>query len=716
MYKNRLCKYFMLTMVFLTFSAVFIKHTQAEEKANLTIEELMKKAEKVHTLIKEKEAEGLDVSNALKLDQESKEAAGKGNIALAGKLLDDAIMSLTATSNENNTADENKEPVTKEILMEKAKKLRSLIDESAIKGINVSHILKLDHESRIATEKGDLDLADKLLDDAIKSLTGLTDDEKPGAGGKETVTPDKPAKKRETFNTLIEEKAGKGINVSEIFKLDKLSREAASKGDQALASKLLDDAIKRMSAMTGNVKPAKKTVDISINAEKVLVTEGVPKYERGEEVDDYKSAFDTKTVEAKDGIVKLEIGYVPVFIEEAVNTSSGKTPLEKSPFGFHPANTYSGPVDRNVDRLLPPSKLGYVYNHALDIGVRWNRPEFYALWNIIQKTDADIKKGVFNWKENDYVYGSVPKDIGIVGNIAGIEMRTVRGRDPFPRTFTFKSKELEEKYIFFVQKLVERYDGDGIDDMPGLKNPVKYWQVDNEPDLGTQDWQGYAHLVEITYKAIKKTCPECKVITGGLAQGEEGFDKFFAPVLEKLHGRCIDVFDFHIYGLAGAWQYYSLFVDKIKTCLQKNSFKNTEIWILETGTYSGKPEMFTGSGTKTLPEQTEEWQAADLIKRYVVGLSLGIKKIFWAFGIFEGFTGQGSHEFDHTGLVYVKKDHNDPKRYQDTKKLSYYAYKMLTEKLEGSNFLRIENLNPREGVYAYKFVKFGKHVYVVWTE
>ena len=35
--------------------------------------------------------------------------------------------------------------------------------------------------------------------------------------------------------------------------------------------------------------------------------------------------------------------------------------------------------------------------------------------------------------------------------------------------------------------------------MPGLKNPVKYWQVDNEPDLGTQDWEGYAHLMEITF-------------------------------------------------------------------------------------------------------------------------------------------------------------------------------------------------------------------------
>jgi hypothetical protein len=789
MYKNKFCKYCIITLVFLAFFAVLIKYTQAEEKASLTIEELIKKAEKVQTLMKEKGAEGLDVSKALKLDQESKQAAEKGDIALAGKLLDDAIASLTETSGEKKPAEEQKEPVTRETLVEKARKLRSLIDESAKKGMNVSHVLKLDQESRIATEKGDLaladkllddaieslsestdkeepgaantepvtseslmkkaeklralmkekkakgsdisetlkldqmsleaaekgnfSLADKLLDDAIKSLTGVADKEKPGVSGKETGAPDKAAKKLETFHALIEEKLDKGMNVSEVFKLDQLSREAASKGDQALAVKLLDDAIKRMSAMTGNVKPAKKTVEIPVNAEKVLVTEGVPKYERGEEVEDYKSAFDTKTVEAKDGIVKVEVGYVPVFIEEAENTSSGKTPMENVPFGFHPANTYSIVVDRNENNLVLPSKMGYTFHNALDIGVRWTRPEFYANWGVIQKTDRDLKEGIFDWAEYDYVYGKTPKEIGIVGNIGGFEFRTVKGKDPFPRTFRFQTKELEKKYIFFVQKLVERYDGDGVDDMPGLQNPIHYWQVDNEPDIGTQDWEGFAHLVEITAKAIKSACAGCKVIMGGLAQGETGFDMFFLPVLRKLNGQYVDIFDFHSYGPAGAWHYYKL-ADKIKAGLAKTGFKNTDIWILESGTYCGKPQVSISGGSK-VPAQTEKQQATDLIKRYVYGVSVGIKKIFWAFGIVEGFTGKGNHEFDYMGLMYQRKPDNAG-RIQEAKKLGYYAYKKMTEKLEGCNFSSIKSLNSGEGVYAFQLNRSGKSVYVVWVE
>ena len=37
-------------------------------------------------------------------------------------------------------------------------------------------------------------------------------------------------------------------------------------------------------------------------------------------------------------------------------------------------------------------------------------------------------------------------------------------------------------YVRWVEAVVERYE-DGIDDMPNLKSPIVYWEVDNEPDL-----------------------------------------------------------------------------------------------------------------------------------------------------------------------------------------------------------------------------------------
>jgi hypothetical protein len=40
-----------------------------------------------------------------------------------------------------------------------------------------------------------------------------------------------------------------------------------------------------------------------------------------------------------------------------------------------------------------------------------------------------------------------------------------------------------EDYTEFLKKLVERYDGDGVNDMPELKYPVKYWEIMNEPAM-----------------------------------------------------------------------------------------------------------------------------------------------------------------------------------------------------------------------------------------
>jgi len=38
-------------------------------------------------------------------------------------------------------------------------------------------------------------------------------------------------------------------------------------------------------------------------------------------------------------------------------------------------------------------------------------------------------------------------------------------------------------YSRFVGAVIERYDGDGIDDMPGLRYPILHWEVFNEPAM-----------------------------------------------------------------------------------------------------------------------------------------------------------------------------------------------------------------------------------------
>jgi hypothetical protein len=83
----------------------------------------------------------------------------------------------------------------------------------------------------------------------------------------------------------------------------------------------------------------------------------------------------------------------------------------------------------------------------------------------------------------------------------------------------------------FVNSMVERYDGDGQADMPGLARPIKYWEIWNEPDL-RQGWNPPDHpahqfngtaadavrLLQVAYAAVKAADPGATVVGPASAQ------------------------------------------------------------------------------------------------------------------------------------------------------------------------------------------------------
>jgi hypothetical protein len=97
-----------------------------------------------------------------------------------------------------------------------------------------------------------------------------------------------------------------------------------------------------------------------------------------------------------------------------------------------------------------------------------------------------------------------------------------------------------EEYLDWVKAVVERYDGDGVSDMPGLSIPIKYWEVMNEPDLNAAHldfYQGtpsdYAELLVRTAKAIHEADPEAKVLIAGAAGGNKNFLDFYRAVFKN---------------------------------------------------------------------------------------------------------------------------------------------------------------------------------------
>lgn len=387
-------------------------------------------------------------------------------------------------------------------------------------------------------------------------------------------------------------------------------------------------------------------------------------------------------------------GVFALILSTAQRSSGYDTETLDSPFGMHPASMSYSVQD---DKSFVAAKL---------MNVGWHRPHVYAFQFLIQK---DIKKQAYDFKMHDNLYGKVPVSLKIIANVTA-DIADTRNNGYFKKN-TYIPVD-EHAYTEFVKAVVERYDGDGVDDMPGLTNPIKHWQVDNEPP---RRLTGYTRLLELTYKAIKQADPECKVLIGG-ATGfpkdlVKNFNRDFVPMLEELKGKYFDIFDFHWYGslkeYAGCKDACLLIRKKLDEC----GFSNVPIWITEMGAYSGKPKK----GPAQFEFQSESDQANDVFRKLVHPLSYGVSKVFPAFGMIEGFVDPKDNDyFDNTGFVFDGIGQYDKGR--GVKKLAFWTYKLIAQNLGGVDLGKVETLTKEDGITVVKFQVSGKPVYICWFD
>jgi len=380
---------------------------------------------------------------------------------------------------------------------------------------------------------------------------------------------------------------------------------------------------------------------------------------------------------------------------------NNKSSIPDSPFGFHPA------------AIVEPGYPANGYIDAKEIGIKWYRPGTNLFWFKVQ---PDLDSTEYDFTFYDRKFGLIPEDSGVLANIAPETQDSDQGRLLEGSWMPINMAQYED----FVKASVERYDGDGIDDMPGLVNPVLYWQVSNEPNALLRS--DFSVLQKITYQAIKQACLECKVVIGGVSgfnpEGYvQGFNERYVPILEELDGQYIDVFDFHWYG--NATGEYRMFDSEaredvlgyVRDSLVDYGFPpDLPIWITEMGSYSGD------TSDNMFHFQTERQQAMDYFKRFIYPLSRGIEKVFIAFGLIEGFKDTDSY-FDHTGLIYDGQGSNDLGL--GIKKLSYYTYKKMTESLEGadwSTLITLRDGTDTDHLYLFQVEKDGKPIHIAWWD
>ena len=218
---------------------------------------------------------------------------------------------------------------------------------------------------------------------------------------------------------------------------------------------------------------------------------------------------------------------------------------------------------------------------------QWVRPHPGPfIWNHIEK-----EKGNFTWEDVDkYVVYAQEHNQTILATIwphTNWEQKSCKrkkAKSPFGKKFTkYLSKPCSmDDYKNFLLKLVDRYDGDGSNDMPGLTKPIKYWDIMNEPEFkmffkGSEE--DFVEIFNFSSKVIKEKQPDAVIVMAGAAGMFPENKKYWKSALPKIK----DHFDIanihHISGPDGQCD-KELWVDEFAALLKSTNI-DKPIWVTE---------------------------------------------------------------------------------------------------------------------------------------
>ncbi len=197
-----------------------------------------------------------------------------------------------------------------------------------------------------------------------------------------------------------------------------------------------------------------------------------------------------------------------------------------------------------------------------------------------------------------------------------------------------------DAFARFVQRAAERYDGDGVDDAPGLKRPVAYWKIFNEPegaDCGgyRNNPSGFVTLMSRARQAVLASCATCKVLNGGagIALWKNTPESAFWSEFAKAGGAdTVDVIAAHYnQGKNQPNEDEDEYLETQITTLRSLLGMSKPVWMTEFGVMVQDPERpapAPSDAGHVLLQRTEAEAAPWYFRRYVVGLAAGATRFF----------------------------------------------------------------------------------------
>jgi hypothetical protein len=261
----------------------------------------------------------------------------------------------------------------------------------------------------------------------------------------------------------------------------------------------------------------------------------------------------------------------------------------------------------------------------------------------------------------------------------------------------FPKEEHIKDYKNFIASIVERYDGDGKDDMPGLLRPVYYYQIGNEygnPAFWTGSVEEYYKLLKIASRTAKSAFPEVKIIPNGLRTNDAFHNDPYAEHLEETMMKYEEQVDDEFY--VNNWKRMR---DLDEGCLQlKNCFDivdaggNGSWYTPSEGYYNYVRNILDNAGNNHIPIWDMEARNEKVFMGMPMDWDNSLGALSWP-NPFMGFISSQMEPWE-----------------------AYYTLKYLIAKLDGFSSAK-KQFSP-EGTSLYKFTFSGKDkiIWVAWLD